>query len=78
MMDRRVAGLLALLIVTPGAFITHSDFRAGISRFWLSGPVFPLRAERAVNPAYFWVFTVINWMVIVAILAVSVVMVALP
>jgi hypothetical protein len=58
--------------------MTRNDYHAGVARLWLSGGVIPLRAERGVSPLYFWLFTVINWMVVVAILAVGLLMVIVP
>ena len=68
-MNHRVAGLLALVVVLPGAVITRNDFRSGVARLWLSGGVVPIRAERAVSPTNFWVLMIMNWALIVLIAA---------
>jgi hypothetical protein len=75
---RRLAGVLALAIALPGAIIGRNDFRAGVARLWISGGVMPIRAERAVSPAYFWAFTIVNGLTVAAIVAASLLLLVLP
>ncbi len=77
-MNRRVAGLLGLAVLVPGAMITWNDFRAGQSRFWLTGGLNMFKADRLQSPLFFWAFTAINTVLITALIAVCALIVVLP
>jgi hypothetical protein len=77
-MNKRLAGAMAFAVCLWGAAITRRDFRAGRSRFWLSGGINMFEASREQDPAWFWAFTAINAVLIAGLLAVSALLVIVP
>lgn len=77
-MNKRLIAALTFGVSLWGAAITRQDFRAGRSRFWLSGGINMFEARRDANPAWFWAFTAINAVLIGALLAVSTLMFFVP
>jgi len=77
-MNRRLAGLLALLVLVPGAYISLRDFQAGTARLWISGGIVPFKANRAESPRFFWAFTAINAILATGLIAVCAALVIAP
>ncbi len=76
--NRHLAALLALAGALPGGAMTLGDYRAGKSRFWLSGGVNKFTFDRRTSPAFFWASTAANAVLIVALTLVCAVMLVQP